>query len=90
MEIIPEAIEDAKVNAAENGIKNSTFAAGNADDLIFSMVKQATLTKTEDIVAIVDPPRAGLQVNHWNSEGVVAEFSRSLPDKVNSAAEKRS
>lgn len=62
MEIIPEAIEDAKVNAQENGIQNSTFAAGNADDLISLMVKQATLTKTEDIVAIVDPPRAGLQV----------------------------
>lgn len=60
MEIIPEAIEDAKVNSAENGIKNSTFAAGNADDLIFSMVKQAALTKDDEVVAIVDPPRAGL------------------------------
>lgn len=61
MEIIPEAIEDAKVNSTENGIKNATFAAGNADDLIFSMVKQAALTKEDQVVAIVDPPRAGLQ-----------------------------
>lgn len=67
MEIIPEAIEDAKVNAKENCIENSTFAAGNADDLIFSMVKQATLYKTEEIVAIVDPPRAGLQVSLFNN-----------------------
>jgi tRNA (uracil-5-)-methyltransferase len=62
MEIIPEAIADAKVNAEDNGIKNSSFASGNADDLIFSMVKQAALTKDDEVVAIVDPPRAGLQV----------------------------
>lgn len=61
MEIIPEAIEDAKENAKENDIKNASFAAGNADDLIFSMVKQANLGVGDYIVAIVDPPRAGLQ-----------------------------
>lgn len=61
MEIIPEAIEDAKENAKINGIKNAEFKAGNADDLIFSMVKQASLGKDDEVVAIVDPPRAGLQ-----------------------------
>lgn len=61
MEIIPEAIEDAKENAKVNGIKNAEFKAGNADDLIFSMVKQASLGKDDEVVAIVDPPRAGLQ-----------------------------
>lgn len=61
MEIIPEAIEDAKVNAKANGIENATFQAGNADDLIFSMVKQASVGVDESVVAIVDPPRAGLQ-----------------------------
>lgn len=61
MEIIPEAIEDANVNAKENGIVNATFQAGNADDLIYTMVKQANVQDNEDIVAIVDPPRAGLQ-----------------------------
>ena len=61
MEIIPEAIDDANVNAKENGITNAKFEAGNADDLIYSMVRQANLGKDENIIAIVDPPRAGLQ-----------------------------
>lgn len=60
MEIIPQAIEDAKHNAAVNGIKNARFAVGSADDLILTMVKQANVRDNENIVAIVDPPRAGL------------------------------
>jgi len=60
MEIIPQAIEDAKHNAEINGIKNSQFAVGNTDDLITSMVKQANVNDDENIVAIVDPSRAGL------------------------------
>ncbi|XP_070500925.1 tRNA (uracil-5-)-methyltransferase homolog A-like [Chironomus tepperi] len=60
MEIIPQAIEDAKHNAQVNDIKNSYFAVGNADDLITTMIKQANVNDDENIVAIVDPPRAGL------------------------------
>lgn len=60
MEIIPEAITDAKFNAEENGIVNAEFKAGNADDLIYTMVKQAPIGDDESIIAIVDPPRAGL------------------------------
>lgn len=61
MEIIPEAIEDAKVNATENNIQNAKFTAGNADDLIYASVKLANVGVDETFVAIVDPPRAGLQ-----------------------------
>lgn len=61
VEIIPEAIADAKVNAKANGITNAQFTAGNSDDLIFSCVKQANVEDGESVVAIVDPPRAGLQ-----------------------------
>ena len=60
MEIIPQAIEDAQHNAEINGIKNSQFSVGNTDDLIMSMVKQANVNDDENIVAIVDPSRAGL------------------------------
>ena len=60
MEIIPQAIEDAKINAQVNEIKNSHFSVGNSDDLIMTMIKQANVNDDENIVAIVDPPRAGL------------------------------
>lgn len=60
MEIIDEAIEDAKVNAKNNGIENATFKAGNADDLIHSMVRGAEIDPEGNVLAVVDPPRAGL------------------------------
>lgn len=52
-----EAIEDAKFNAIQNNIANAEFFAGNCDDYVHTFIHQAT---GEDILAIVDPPRAGL------------------------------
>lgn len=57
VEIIEEAIADAKFNATENGVTNAAFHAGNCDDFIHKFVHEA---KGLDILAIVDPPRAGL------------------------------
>ncbi len=55
VEIIPDAIEDAKINALENGITNAEFYAGDATDM-------ATVFKNKGIspnVVILDPPRKG-------------------------------
>ncbi|XP_075161072.1 tRNA (uracil-5-)-methyltransferase homolog A [Haematobia irritans] len=64
VEIIPDAIKDAEYNAEVNNIKNCKFFAGNADDYIQSMVREVTYGNTPgtplDVVAVVDPPRAGL------------------------------
>ena len=57
IEYVPEAIEDAKVNAKANGITNCDFYAGDMKDIL-----------TDDFVAehghpdviILDPPRAGI------------------------------
>ena len=57
IEYVPEAIEDAKVNSAINGIENTRFYAGDMKDIL-----------TEDFIArngkpdviITDPPRAGM------------------------------
>ena len=57
IEYVPEAIEDAKVNAENNGISNCEFYAGDMKDIL-----------TDDFVAghgrpdviILDPPRAGI------------------------------
>lgn len=64
IEIVPEAIDDAKANASANNIDNVSFYAGKAEDLIgetISILKsKMEYQKTNgDIVAIVDPPRAG-------------------------------
>ncbi len=56
VEIIPEAIEDAKENARVNGIENTEFYAGAAEDILPKLVNQAA---TEPTVAIIDPPRKG-------------------------------
>lgn len=65
VEIIEDAIKDAEFNAKENAIENCKFYAGNADDYIQSMVREVVYGAGNhkdqlDLVAIVDPPRAGL------------------------------
>ncbi|XP_023306220.2 tRNA (uracil-5-)-methyltransferase homolog A [Lucilia cuprina] len=64
VEIIPDAIKDAEYNAEKNGITNCKFYAGNADDYIQSMVREVVYGTAPgeplDLVAVVDPPRAGL------------------------------
>ncbi|BAU29746.1 23S rRNA m(5)U-1939 methyltransferase [Aneurinibacillus soli] len=55
IEIIPEAIEDAKQNAVLNGTTNATFYVGRAEELLPQWVKQG---ERPDVV-VVDPPRTG-------------------------------
>lgn len=55
VEIIPEAIEDAKRNAALNGIVNVEFAVGEAESVIPNWYKEGI----EADVLVVDPPRKG-------------------------------
>ena len=55
-EIVPEAIADAKKNAARNGITNAEFAVGAAEEVIPRLYKEEGITA--DIV-VVDPPRKG-------------------------------
>lgn len=60
IEYVPEAIEDAKVNAEINGINNTLFFAGDMKDIL-----------TQDFinqygrpdVIITDPPRAGMHAD---------------------------
>ncbi len=55
VEIIPEAIEDAKHNAQINGIKNARFICADAT----YAAKQLTKERIAADVVIVDPPRKG-------------------------------
>lgn len=64
IEYVPEAIEDAKVNSAANGIDNTLFYAGDMKDVL-----------TADFIAehgrpdvmIIDPPRAGMHTDVVNA-----------------------
>uniref|UniRef100_A0A3F2YU11 tRNA (uracil(54)-C(5))-methyltransferase n=1 Tax=Anopheles christyi TaxID=43041 RepID=A0A3F2YU11_9DIPT len=64
VDIVEQAIEDAKHNAEKNGIENCIFFAGNSDDLIMSLIRQANIMpdQQESLIAVVDPPRAGLHI----------------------------
>lgn len=57
IEYVPEAIEDAKVNSAANGITNTEFYAGDMKDVLTADFIAAHGTPD---VMIVDPPRAGM------------------------------
>ncbi|XP_055691986.1 tRNA (uracil-5-)-methyltransferase homolog A [Lutzomyia longipalpis] len=61
VEIIEEAVKDAKFNAETNNIDNVEFFAGNADDFIFSLMNRPGVSDG-DVLAVVDPPRAGIHV----------------------------
>ncbi|MBQ6825960.1 MAG: 23S rRNA (uracil(1939)-C(5))-methyltransferase RlmD [Clostridia bacterium] len=73
VEIIPEAIEDAKFNAKQNNIENARFICGDA-------AASAEILKNEGIsadVIIVDPPRKGCEASLINS--ITNDFS---PERV--------
>lgn len=56
VEIVPEAIADAKRNAERNGITNAEFAVGAAEDVIPRLYAEKGITAD---VVVVDPPRKG-------------------------------
>ena len=55
MEIVPEAIEDARRNAELNGMTNVEFAVGEAETVIPEWYENGV----EADVLVVDPPRKG-------------------------------
>ncbi|MDR0972520.1 MAG: 23S rRNA (uracil(1939)-C(5))-methyltransferase RlmD [Prevotellaceae bacterium] len=57
IEYVPEAIEDARVNATLNGIGNALFFAGDMKDLL---TEDFVTAYSRPDVIITDPPRAGM------------------------------
>ena len=55
IEIVEDAVLDARENCRINDVRNCTFAAGDLKDVIL----QAAATERPDVV-ITDPPRAGM------------------------------
>ncbi len=61
VEIIPQAIEDARKNAAVNEIQNAEFFVGKAEEILpeFYEKEKAAGKKAYADVIVVDPPRKG-------------------------------
>jgi 23S rRNA (uracil1939-C5)-methyltransferase len=55
VEIVPQAIENARINAEQNGVKNAEFIVGEAEKVIPDLIKQGVKAD----VVVVDPPRKG-------------------------------
>jgi 23S rRNA (uracil1939-C5)-methyltransferase len=60
VEIVPEAIDDARENAKINNIENATFFVGKAEEVVPDYYKRhAGSEETHPDVIVVDPPRKG-------------------------------
>ena len=66
VEIVPQAVEDARENAEMNGIQNAEFYAGKAEEVLPRYYEEYEKTRGEKAhadVIVVDPPRKGCEEN---------------------------
>ncbi len=73
IEYVPEAIDDARVNSAANGIDNTEFFAGDMKDVLTDSFLEK---HGRPDVMIVDPPRAGMHAD------VVGTILRAEPRRI--------
>ena len=73
IEYVPEAIEDAKVNSALNGIDNTLFFAGDMKDILTDRFIEEY--GRPDVI-ITDPPRAGMH------EDVINVILNAAPRRI--------
>ena len=72
VEVVPEAIEDAKKNAQRNGVTNAEFFCADAEDIAQKLAQDGL---KPDVIT-VDPPRKGL------AQGVVDAIVQMAPRRV--------
>ncbi|MBN8048099.1 MULTISPECIES: 23S rRNA (uracil(1939)-C(5))-methyltransferase RlmD [Paraclostridium] len=72
VEIVGDAIKDAKINAKLNRLENTEFFVGKAEEVVPKLYKEG---KTANVV-VVDPPRKGCE------ESVLDTIVSMEPDKV--------
>ena len=72
VEIVPQAIEDAKFNAAQNGMENAEFFCMDAGQA----AKMLADRRVRPDVIVVDPPRKGV------SADVIEAISAMAPQRV--------
>ncbi len=72
VEVVPQAVEDAKENAKRNGIENAEFFCGDAGQAALELEKQGIRAD----VVVVDPPRKGLNAD------TIEALSRFAPRRI--------
>ena len=72
VEVIPQAVEDARDNAHRNGIENAEFFCGDAGQAALELEKNGV---RPDVV-VVDPPRKGLNAD------TIEALSRMAPRRI--------
>lgn len=72
VEVVENAIEDAKENARINGIENAEFIVGRAEEVIPQLYRQGVRAD----VIVVDPPRKGCD------EALLEIITRMGPERV--------
>ncbi len=72
VEIVPDAIENAKENAKLNGIEHAEFYCGKAEELASVLVRE----KGRPDVVILDPPRKGCE------EALLRTVAEVKPERI--------
>lgn len=73
IEIVEQAIEDAKENAKINNIENIKFRCGAVEDILVDLLEEEHIKPN---IVFVDPPRRGLDKN------TVDNILKLMPEKV--------
>ena len=72
IEIVPQAIDNARQNARRNGVTNTDFRVGAAEDVLPRLVEEGL---RPDVI-VVDPPRKGLD------EKVIHAMAKAGPRRI--------
>ena len=72
VEVIPQAVEDAKENARRNGTQNAEFFCGDAGQAALELERKGVKAD----VVVVDPPRKGL------NEDTIEALARFAPRRI--------
>ena len=80
VEIVPQAVEDARKNAEINGIGNAQFFAGKAEEVLPGYYEEYAAghpgQRAGADVIVVDPPRKGCE------ESVLETMVRMQPERI--------
>ncbi|MCM1193495.1 MAG: 23S rRNA (uracil(1939)-C(5))-methyltransferase RlmD [Butyrivibrio sp.] len=80
VEVIPQAVQDARENAGRNGIRNAEFFVGRAEEVLPAFYERMERKSSSDMlhpdVIVVDPPRKGCD------EACLATMLKMRPERI--------